>query len=690
MNTGVNGKLGTIMNDGIGRMSRSLARKVAASLGLSDTPCGFQARIGSAKGMWIVDTKDDGLEDKDWIETYPSQQKWVCDFEDVCHRTFEVHDYPRELRSASLNQQFIPVIEAQAPNPGAMRKTLAKFLVDGLQKEIDEQTEAMKYPMDFRSWLRRAGSQSDDRASQGVVPFVAGLPDRDEDIMAFLLDSGFRIDSQRFLHDLAISFRRQQMDKLKDKMKIQIPRSTYAFMVVDFTGELAEGEVQLAFSSKFQVGEDSDTLLDGIDVLVARSPAHFVSDIQKVKAVFKPGLRKLKDVVVFSVRGDSPLADMLSGGDYDGDRAWVCWDPDIVRNFNSSPVPPRPDLIGQGYVRKFNADFQSVIEANADMDKACASFMRQAIAFSMQPPLLGICTNFKERHCYFENSVTCETAVVLCTLVGMLVDQSKQGLLFNDDDFKRLKADMNMKSKELEYEKRSSSRYVKHNGTVHVLDYLKFDVALVAIDKIREKFQKSINDSDVHFWDPDLVGLYHELEEQRTDSRTMKALLAHLRTEIDKVADQWRIKMAGPQQDGSDFGTRLKGLFEAWTAIAPPPELQRSKLVQLYCEPWKGDPARSKWALLKASMTFKLCYHRTPKLPWRLAGQQLCWIKAMVTSRAVSDSSAVAVTAQMWSVLKPDSRKIAGLAARRENNESIAALDEMRDFDDEGIPVDDA
>ncbi|KAH6898134.1 RNA dependent RNA polymerase-domain-containing protein [Thelonectria olida] len=681
------GKTGKVMNDGIGRMSRSLARKVSSSLGLSDTPCGFQARIGSAKGMWIVDTEDGGLDDKDWIETYPSQEKWDCDFLDIYHRTFEVRDYPRELRTASLNQQFIPVLEAQSPEPGLMRKTLGKLLVEGLQKEIDEQREAMNHPMDFRSWLKRAGPSSEDQATHGIVPFVGGLPDRDEDTMAYLLDAGFQLDGQRFLHDLAISFRRQQMDKLKDRMKIQVPRSTYAFMVVDFTGELAEGEVQLAFSSKFQLGEDSDTLLDGIDVLVARSPAHFASDIQKVKAVFKPSLRKLKDVIVFSVRGDTPLADLLSGGDYDGDRAWVCWDPEIVRNFNSSPVPDQPDLIGQGYIRKFDTSVQSIIDAHNDMDSACASFMRQAMAFNMQPPMLGICTNFKERHCYFENSVTCQTAVVLCTLVGFLVDQSKQGLLFTDDDFKRLKADMSMKSKELEYSKRSSTSYANRNGFVHILDYLKFDVALAAIEKIRERFNKSIDLTHVHHWDPDLVQLFKELEKEK-DSRTMQALLKHLRAEIDKVADEWSVKMApGQQQEGSEYNSRVKELFDAWTSIEPPPELKHSKLVTLYCEPWKGDPARSKWALLKASMLFKLHYKR--QMTWRLAGQQLCWIKAMVTS-AAAGGSAVAVTPQMWSVLKPDSRKITALAAGREDNESIQALEETMEFDDEGLPFDDA
>lgn len=36
-----------------------------------------------------------------------------------------------------------------------------------------------------------------------------------------------------------------------------------------------------------------------------------------------PGLRELKDVIVFSVQGERSLASLLSGGDYDGDKVRI-------------------------------------------------------------------------------------------------------------------------------------------------------------------------------------------------------------------------------------------------------------------------------------------------------------------------------------------------------------------------------
>ncbi|KAK4243402.1 RNA dependent RNA polymerase-domain-containing protein, partial [Corynascus novoguineensis] len=111
--------------------------------------------------------------------------------------------------------------------------------------------------------------------------------------------------------------------------------------VQNFQTLLEPDEVHICLSKLFGVDRYSD--LDG-HVLVARNPAHLPSDIQRVKAVFKPGLRHLKDVIVFSIKGDVSLAHTLSGGDYDGDIAWVCWDSDTVGNFQNTETKPEDIL----------------------------------------------------------------------------------------------------------------------------------------------------------------------------------------------------------------------------------------------------------------------------------------------------------------------------------------------------------
>ena len=55
-------------------------------------------------------------------------------------------------------------------------------------------------------------------------------------------------------------------------------------MIADPLAVLEEGEVHLGFSTDFRDSKSGfcETMLHDIDVLVARSPAHLPSDIQKV------------------------------------------------------------------------------------------------------------------------------------------------------------------------------------------------------------------------------------------------------------------------------------------------------------------------------------------------------------------------------------------------------------------------
>lgn len=315
---------GKVMNDGIARMSTALFRMISETLGLTDLPSAFQGRFGSAKGLWIRDTTD--ASDAVWIETYPSQRKWECDHTDADHRTFEVKSYSRMPRPANINIQFIIVLCAQARDPADMRRVMAGFMERWLEEELQKQRSAMEDPVDFYQWTHDNFFQMyrPGRMSTAGVEFLGGMPNREVESVNFLLAGGFHPMELAYLNDMCWRLAQQKAERLKETLRLKIPRSTYAFMAIDFQGILAPGEVHLGFSSKFQVDSCSETLLHGMDVLVARAPAHYPSDIQRVRAVFRPELAMLKDVIVFPSTGDVLLADLLSGGDYDDDQAWVC------------------------------------------------------------------------------------------------------------------------------------------------------------------------------------------------------------------------------------------------------------------------------------------------------------------------------------------------------------------------------
>ena len=109
-----------VMNDGCSRMSVEAARQIARDLGLAERPPSvFQARIGSWKGIWMVDVEKspDKPQSDTWIEVTPSQRKFNRHAEDLeddtfdpMRTTFEVITWSMSVTSARLSPTLIPIL----------------------------------------------------------------------------------------------------------------------------------------------------------------------------------------------------------------------------------------------------------------------------------------------------------------------------------------------------------------------------------------------------------------------------------------------------------------------------------------------------------------------------------------------------------------------------------------------------
>ncbi|KAK3934262.1 putative RNA-dependent RNA polymerase SHL2 [Diplogelasinospora grovesii] len=649
--------IGKVMNDGIGRMSRSVARKIRDVLGLSDIPSAIQGRMGPAKGMWLMDVRD--ADDEDWIETHAS-----------------------ELKPAGLNLQFLPVLEAQAKDPALMRQAIGERLTNDLQRQFDTQKEALKRPIQFRQWISEISSGRSNRVKFGHVPFLGGLPESREEIVSFLLNSGFDPTKQKYLQELAWDLQKQKCDELKTKLNIKVGRSAYVYMVVDFWGVLEENEVHIGFSSKFRddVEDFSYTLLTDCDVLVARSPAHFVSDVQKVRAVFKPELHALKDVIVFPTKGNIALADKLSGGDYDGDLAWVCWDPDIVRGFQNADVPPPPDL--DRYISKDKTTFGELVKAtrlpgHKGREAAAYEMITKSFHFAMQPNFLGICTNYKERLCYHQNSVSNDAAIILSSLVGNLVDQSKQGIKFGSAKWEQLRKEQFRGRMFFEDPAYKGDVWRGKGEPQHIIDFLKFSIAKPAIDRELAALHKTMQannrsgpgatkEEGAHPWDPDLAEYYEHFKSISIESKSCRVLLEGLKCAIEVVQEEWKRSMR-PGGDG-DFHQKVNQLHAKWQDIKPDGILNKkgskidSKMVKLLEQSFLPDPETSYWALLKASVAFKIYFNTNRKFVWQMAGRQLAMMKAQMTLR--DGGAPCLVTPLMYAGLGPDKKFVKQYVAR--------------------------
>lgn len=639
-------------------MSMKLAKKVSDGLGLLTVPSAFQGRIGESKGLWIVDYDTTGTSDQIWIETYPSQRKWkrIDSFSfshenDDDHRTFEVLKWSSPLKSATLTLQFLPLLEDR----GVPREAISTLLVKGLDYETDQMVAAINNPLSFRKWLREQHSSVPERLKTGVVRFSGGRPDSPEETQNMLLDAGFDPKRLGYARELARKSFKRHCDLLKEKLNIKVGLSTYAYIAVDFQGILQPNEIHVCFSTPFHDEISGNTMLEleDVDVLIARSPAHFVSDIQKVRAVFRPQLMKYKDIVILPSTGDSPLAGLLSGGDYDGDTVWLCFDPDIVKNFENAPTPTQPDLLktpnrNNPFLRKDATKLQSFLP---DGPLSFTHFLHQSFDFNFRSSYLGICTNYKEELCYKQNNVSSESAVLLSTLLSSLVDQAKQGYVFSDEDWQRFRSHVSKMA-----DKQRKARSADKHG--HIRDYL----AKVA-EETTEKALKNYHDllEDAQYFDPDLIKCAKTFSEIAQSSEAHKAILRRLEEDIESIKSFWSSKFSRRDKatdeskpDSKSFKDAVNTCFDKWQDIQPVGEkwLEDSLLQNGWTQ-----PDHSQWALLKASVLFKSYETRNihskgwsmQAFPWWMACRQLCLLKAMAINKNFN-----AVNPAMYAALRPD------------------------------------
>ncbi|KAM7212712.1 RNA dependent RNA polymerase domain containing protein [Rhypophila decipiens] len=124
-------------------------------------------------------------------------------------------------------------------------------------------------------------------------------------------------------------------DDGKRKTRIMIKKSRLVFGICDAWGVLGEGECAVKITSEI---DGVPRALKGTEVLVTRNPCWHPGDLQKLKVVEKDELAHLVDCIVFPTRGRRPPADMMSGGDLDGDTFFVCWDSDLIPSTVSQPA----------------------------------------------------------------------------------------------------------------------------------------------------------------------------------------------------------------------------------------------------------------------------------------------------------------------------------------------------------------
>lgn len=669
------------MNDGCARMSRKLASKVSEYLGLDHTPSVFQGRISGAKGLWMVENDitlhpDASKQRGFWLEVSTSSQLKVLPHPkdrlnaDPEQRTFEVLAWSKPPRTSVMTKQLISILH----HGGVKKEQLEERLRANTHGYWTDLLIAMKDPRHLRLWTRQ--HENVDR-EKGTVMLGSFPNDRAEQIN-FLLESGFLPGDNEIIVSRIRNFLASYLEDYVDRLHLKIDMATSVWCVPDPYGILEKDEIQLNFSQPWVCpdGQLLTTLWD-LECLVFRSPGYLPSDVQRVKAVFRPELSHLLDVVIFPTKGEKPLASKLSGGDYDGDKCWVCFDQSIVNSFENTLVPSKPPGEAEcGLVNK-SQKLADIFTSSGPKSSEVDAFLAQSFSFNLQKPMLGECSVQHEMLAYHRPLGLADPgALKLAALVGFLVDAPKQGYFLSEEAWKSLRSKTSGKTQFCKPAYKSTSQ-TKPN-LQNIVDYLKFVVATDEKMKILSEFQKIWPEGSRY--DTTLSAPFNNALERygtnmggkdkakEAETGIGRNILRKLREDIDSIKAGFQPELARHKDNDERYENLVWAMHERLQSIEPLGD-QDHEICRRFED--EKDEQFSSWSRLRASC-FYLRWNKGLS-PWYAAGTDLAKIKADAAGPLRF------MTASMHHIMKPHSKLVMRVTERAREDEEEASFDQWDD-----------
>jgi hypothetical protein len=437
-----------VMTDGCARVSVGAALLIRKAMGIAERPSAFQARINGYKGMWHISDSYDTNKPEHlaiWIELRPSQAKVKVRDQDrddsLCESdrwSFNVVDFTRPPRCSELHRDFLPVLEDR----NVPRSTLLAMIHERFEVDRACWSEAMDDPA---RWALQRDEHS--RPDSKRRTFRNGLPHAAADKTALLMDeAGYMPKECAILAEAMLLMQEHYFQRSRSRLGVVCPKSTLLAGIADPSNLLAPGEVHLSLSHPLmdktidKTVEESCDSFAGSDVLVGRHPMIRNSDMQKVRCVCLDELAHLKDVVVMSTRGQIPLAAKLQGGDYDGDKFWICVDERLVQPFMNAPVLEQAGLDDLGIKQEKHTLEETISECQIRTDESIECWLRAVLPFACQEKLLGAATNYLNELAY-HRSLSDPGVQLVADLHDLIIDADKNGYVFNKRDFAAFRED---------------------------------------------------------------------------------------------------------------------------------------------------------------------------------------------------------------------------------------------------------
>ncbi|KAL2164903.1 hypothetical protein VTH06DRAFT_199 [Thermothelomyces fergusii] len=295
-----------IFTDGCGLIAPQLAQELARRVGIvfrnrRYTPSVMQIRYRGHKGVVTVDPAM-AADKKCLLKLRKSMKK----FSGGDDHSFSVVEYSKPYTYGYLNDEVIILLDALGVDRAVFKR---------------KQEEHFRFLAD---------ASQDPRCAFRFLSYL-NMPQLAEQVLMESLEP-----VQPRIQALVKNEYAKMLNKREEqRCRILIPKSRLLFGVCDAWGVLKEGECAVKVTLE---GDGQPTALKGCDVLVTRNPCLHPGDMQKFRAVERRELAHLVDCIVFPTRGRRPAADMMSGGDLDGDTFFVCWDSEVIPSTLSQPA----------------------------------------------------------------------------------------------------------------------------------------------------------------------------------------------------------------------------------------------------------------------------------------------------------------------------------------------------------------
>jgi len=377
-----------IFSDGIGKISLSLAKQVAAKCRCDTVPSAYQIRYGGYKGVVAVDPASSYK-----LSLRPSMEKYVS-----VNTNLDVLAWSK-FRPCFLNRQIITLLSTL----GVKDRFFEKMQEDTV-KNLDEVLTNRHMALEVLQIMTVGETHN---------------------ALISMLSCGYLPNLEPYLSMILHAFRASKLLELRHKTRIFVPKGRCLMGCLDESKTLKYGEVFVQVSQTPGNKQFHDTgisafaqnpldskisIVEG-KVIVAKNPCLHPGDVRVLSAVNTPKLHHMVDCVVFPQQGERPHPDECSGSDLDGDLYFISWDKYLI--------PPQQDR-PMDYVAPPTAS----LDHNVTIEE-----IQEYFANYMLNDTLGIIAN---RHTVFADNepamARSETCLELARLFSLAVDFPKTGI----------------------------------------------------------------------------------------------------------------------------------------------------------------------------------------------------------------------------------------------------------------------